>query len=389
MKKQKIIKKFLERGYQLDPRSLDFFHKNPDKIEIFLEKINQTKAKPSVITLDFINSLFEKLPKKTEIEILRAFEQKKKTSVGDLTNFFVDRYEKIRKMFSGRSDLLNLISINKITPRTKKFSLIGLVKEKTGKNLVLEDLTGEINVLLKKDKKIVLDEVVGVVCEQDDVVRVKNVLFPDVPLKREINKTKKETYCLFISDIHMDDKNFQKPNYKKFLDWLNEKKFEKLYIFVLGHVSSNKEDIVNFFDSLPEEVFKIYLKGEDDPDLKVGDLQLSELVLIRIEKNVVSLLFHGGLLEKYSSLWKDPPEEIMLNLLKKRHIDPIFEKKFYEHDPFVLDIIPDIVAFGHLHSPGYLNYKGTTILSTGSFITKPIFWLINLKTRETIKLDFS
>jgi len=389
MKKQEIIKKFLEKGYQLDPSSLNFFLKDSGKIGAFFERIKQTKTKPSVITLDFINSMFEKISKKTWVEVLRSFEQKKKTNIGELTSFFVDRYEKIRKILSRRSDLVNLISINKITPRTKKFSLIGMVKEKTGKNLVLEDLTGEVNVFFDKDEKIVLDEVVGAVCEQGDVIRVKNVIFPDVPLKREVNKAKKEAYCLFVSDIHMDDKDFKKNKYKKFLKWLNKKKFEKLYIFVLGHVSSNKEDIMNFFNSLPEEAFKIYLKGEDDPELRVGDLQLSEFGLIKIEKNIVSLLSHGDFLEKYSSLWKCPPEQIMLNLLKKRHIDPTFEMKIYEKDSFVLDIIPDIITFGHLHSPGYLNYKGTTILSTGSFVTKPIFWLINLKTRETIKLDFT
>ena len=31
----------------------------------------------------------------------------------------------------------------------------------------------------------------------------------------------------------------------------------------------------------------------------------------------------------------------------------------------------------------------TTILTTGSFVSQPIFWLINLRTREIFKKDFS
>lgn len=389
MKKQEIIREFLGKGYQLDPSSLDFFLKNSGKIGPFLEMMNQAKTKPPIITLDFINSLFERPLRKPEIEVLRNFEQRKKTSVVDLTRLFVDRYEKIREFFSGRANLVNLISINKISPRTKKFSLIGMVKEKDGKNLVLEDLTGEITIFLSEDRKIVLDEVIGVICEQDDAIRAKDVIFPDIPLRRKIDKAKEDASCLFVSDIHMDERNFKENSYGRFLEWLNKKKFGKLYIFVLGDVSSNKEDIENFFDSLPKEAFKIFLKGEKDPELSVGDLQFSEFALIKIEKNIVSLLSHGDYLEKYSGLWKDPPEKIMLNLLRKRHIDPIFERRVYEEDPFILDIIPDIFVSGHFHSPGLLNYKGTTILSTGSFLTKPIFWLTNLKTRENIKLDFT
>ena len=51
--------------------------------------------------------------------------------------------------------------------------------------------------------------------------------------------------------------------------------------------------------------------------------------------------------------------------------------------------VKHIIVCGHFHTPTQSNYKGTTILSTGSFVTQPVFWLVNLKTREVFKIDFT
>jgi hypothetical protein len=34
-----------------------------------------------------------------------------------------------------------------------------------------------------------------------------------------------------------------------------------------------------------------------------------------------------------------------------------------------------------------MNYKGTTVISLGSFVGKPVFFSVNLKTREVRKID--
>jgi DNA polymerase II small subunit len=237
----------------------------------------------------------------------------------------------------------------------------------------------------------VLDEVIGLVCEAGgDGIVVSNIIWPDIPLKRDVTQAKEDVFCLFISDLHMDSEKFNHESYKKFLSWLNQVKYDNFYIFVLGGVSSKISDMKDFFSKLPEKSERIFLRGEDDPEFS-DMLNITDPSLIKID-NITLLLSHGGFLEKYSKIWPNlQPEKIMLNLLKKRHIDPVFDSctKIFDQDYFVLDTVPDIFASGHLHSPGILNYKSTTIISNGSFLTQPIFWIINLRTRETFKLDFT
>jgi len=395
MEKQEIIRYFLEKGYQLDLASLDFFSRNLGKIDTFLEKMENTE-KPSIITLDFINSI---LKTEMSVDVIRTPRQLKKASVQDFVQYFSNRYEKLRNIVIKRLNSTNLISIGKISPKTKRFSIIGLVKEKNNeeKSIKIEDPTSEVSIFFEDNsdqtfEQIVLDEVIGITCEKDDIIRAKEVIWPDIPLERKIAKTENGVFCLFLSDIHMDNKEFNKKSYEKFLEWINKLDYDKLYVFVLGYVSSKKQDLIAFFNNLPKNSLKIFLRGKTDPDVVVGDLKIESPALIRLEGNVTFLLCDGTHLEQYADFWKNyTPDKIMLNLLRKRHINPVFDfnKKIYVEDPFLLDTIPDIFASGHFHSPSFLNYKGTTIISTGNFISKPIYWLANLKTREIIKLDFT
>lgn len=391
MERSVIIKRFLTEGLQLDTSALNFFVKNPDKIDLFFQKKNEIKPLPLVISLSFVEKvLTEEKPSKA-IEILKEGQEiKDKVDVAYFINYLNNRYDILRSIFAKRLDLINPISINKITPKIKKFSLIGIIKEKNvlDKTLVLEDKTGYITLSLDEQhlNQLVEDEVIGVVCEKtDDEVTVKNVIFPDVPLRKVINKTKKDVYCLFISDLHMDSKSFNEKGYENFIEWLNKQNNE-MYIFVLGDISSSKKD-VNRFCSDISGYQSIFVKGDKDIEIDV-DFYNSPLFL-KIE-NVGIFLFHGENLDNYLSIWNSPIE-ILTNLIKKRHLDPIFNssKKIYNEDPYLLETIPDIVVAGHLHQPGITNYKGITIISNGSFITQPIYWLINLRTRETFKIDFS
>jgi DNA polymerase II small subunit/DNA polymerase delta subunit B len=134
------------------------------------------------------------------------------------------------------------------------------------------------------------------------------------------------------------------------------------------------------------------LKGNIDPDIKIGDVTISSPTLMKIENTILILACNGELFSEYKKIWKDKSSEnIILNLLKKRHLSPIFNlnKKIYDDDIYTVDIVPDIFVSSNFDKPGYMNYKGTTIISNGSFLLEPIYWLINLKTRETIKICFA
>ena len=149
------------------------------------------------------------------------------------------------------------------------------------------------------------------------------------------------------------------------------------------------EDVINFFNELPDNCFKIFLRDETDSDIDVGDITINKPALVKIENKITVLICPGNNIFKYLKIWKYiTPDKLMINLLKKRHLDPVFNKKIYKEDPF-LEEIPDIFASGNFQKSIMSNYKGTTIISTGSFLSEPIFWLIKFKTRETIKVDFT
>jgi len=389
MEKREIIKKFLAIGSQLDFASLEFFFKNQDKIDQFLQK-TESKQLPKIITMNFLRSFL----KEPNIETLKTFSYKKRrVSVQDTVRYFTNTYEKLRNMIAGNPDLINLISINKITTQTKNFSLIGSVREKDeeNKSITIEDTTGEIEIYINDSEifhEIVVDDVLGIVCTKTDRPSAERIIWPDIPLRRSINKTDEDVYCLFVSGFNMGAENFNKKTYENFLEWLRKNKYDKLYIFILGGVSSKKEDIINFFDGLPLDSFKIFVPGEIDSNTNVDVLLIKQPTILKIENKLIFLICRGDVLSKYTKLWNETLNKVMLNLLKKRQLDPVFDKQIYEEDQ-VLDVVPDVFVSQDSNEPSLLNYKGTTILTTGSFASTPSFWLMNLKTRETIKIDFA
>jgi DNA polymerase II small subunit/DNA polymerase delta subunit B len=386
MERTEIIKKFLTKGVQITGSALDFFASNPEKADTLL---SQQPRCPSTITLEFINEVL-KPSKASAVQNIKPYKEREKASVSDIVDFFNKRYEFFGNLLSKRLDLINLISINRVSEKVRKFSIIGMVKEKNTRNktAVVEDKTGEIELTLSETllNQLVEDETVGVVCRKDDIIYGEKVVFPDIPLQREINKTNEENYIFLISDIHMDSEQFKQKSYEKLIDWL-EKQQNKLNIFVVGDISSKKEDIANFLSDLPSTHETNIIKGDIDGDIDRDTLPNPAFVQI---ENVKLFLFHNKRFNDYMSLW-DTPEQTLINLIKKRHLDPTFSinSKIYDNDPYLLDAIPDIIVAAHTHIPSVTNYKGITTVTTGSFVSQPIFWLMNLRTRETFKIDFS
>ncbi len=130
MDEKKIVKLFLENGFQISANTLSLVKENP--IEI-INKLKKTKPRPFIVTKNHIEKIMgkSKQKKKTKIKIIKEFHiLKKPVRVEDYTKHFLSRYEKIRNIISKNTILERLISINKITPKTENFSIIGLVREK-------------------------------------------------------------------------------------------------------------------------------------------------------------------------------------------------------------------------------------------------------------------
>jgi len=236
-------------------------NKNPELYIKFIDliKMNAQKPKNGASGPQGISS--QDIPEdKYKVNILNDYNYpEKKREVDDFVAYFNNRFRQIEKIFSGRQELQNVISINRVLSKKDKenIAIIGMVnsKKKTKNNNIMieiEDLTGSINVVVSRNKPelfaiaqdIVLDEVIAVMgVNSERVVFANNILQPDIPLTREMKKCEDEVYALFISDLHVGSKYFLADKFNKFLKWIkgefgNEQQRELAnkvkYIFVIG-----------------------------------------------------------------------------------------------------------------------------------------------------------
>jgi DNA polymerase II small subunit len=202
-----------------------------------------------------------------------------KREVGHFVSYFSSRYKQLEAILKNRTDLANILSISRLKAKKDRdqVSIIGIVRTKDltkNNNIILsvEDLTGEIKVLINKTnqelletaKNIVEDEVIGVVGVNGDNILFSNcIIQPDIPLDKEFKKHDVEEYAVFLSDIHVGSKYFLKEEFNKFLSWIrcetgNEKQrtiAKKVkYIFVAGDIVDgvgiypNQENELEIFD---------------------------------------------------------------------------------------------------------------------------------------------
>ena len=171
----------------------------------------------------------------------------KKLEVNDFTWNFRARYQELQRILMNKPELHNLASIGKIGNDRQNICIIGIVSEKRvtkNKNLIIkfEDLTGEINTLVRSDKKelfskaseLQLDDVVGVKASGNrDMLFVNDILFPDVII-HEKTKFNEEICVAFLSDVHCGSIMHTKKSMENFLEWINKEGEKIKYIFFTG-----------------------------------------------------------------------------------------------------------------------------------------------------------
>jgi DNA polymerase II small subunit len=354
---EQIIKRFMQKGFLVDQNlvkiisnnsvneilsefigiiisfnppkiiSKDFFFDNIDPILKQIEiksKISEEKQK-FVRALDYLKQFnFEvKKPLKLELKqeekevekdeekesffrgvrILESFcIENRKVTVEDFVKYFKDRYNSI-KNFLLEHDLRNLTSINKISEQRQNVTIIGIIYSihtTKNKNLLIEveDLTGRIRVLVRRDKEelfkkakeIVLDEVIAINGSgSNEILFVNDIVFPEALLK-ESKKLDKEVYAIFTADLHYGSNNFLEKNFLKFVEWLNgkigndkQKEIAKKvkYLFLVG-------DIVDGVGIYPNQQEELIVDDVYDQYDKVAEL------LGKIRKDVTIIMCPGN-----------------------------------------------------------------------------------------------
>ncbi len=277
MDRTKLVSILLKKGLLVSPETLENFEKNFDESTFF--SLNPEEIEESLIfQFNKQNSNKKKEFAKFNVEITKSYDpESKKREVSDFVNYFKARYNQIKEILHERPELQNAISINRSLSKKKndRVSIIGMINDKKiTKNgnilLTLEDQTGQINVLITKNKnlsnlfdEIVFDEIVGISgVVGDKILFADNLYFPELPLSKEFKKINEEVYAAFIGDIHVGSKMFLEEDFKKFIAWINcnygnqnQKEIARKtkYLFIVG-------DLVDGIGIYPEQDKELAIK---------------------------------------------------------------------------------------------------------------------------------
>ena len=277
--------------------------------------------------------------------------------------------------------------------------------------------------LAEKANSLLLDEVVcisGFVDEQARMI-ADDVIFPDIPMARPAGRAKRDVYATFISDTHCGSKEFLEDEFDSFIDWLNGRGVEEedkhivkniRYLFIAGdmvdgisvypsqrydlRVTSIHDQYALFASKirkLPKHIKVFCIPGNHDavrqalpkppiseefaePLYRLGDriTMLGDPSQVIVE-GVNVLMTHGDsmddLVTNIPGASYAQPAEPMKQLLKKRHLAPLYGGKTelapLSRDWMVIDTPPDVVHFGHAHHNAVDNYRGVQIINSGTF----------------------
>ena len=447
---QQTIRVLLREGILVSP---EFQNKNLEEIK---KRILLTKTNKPFIYDEKIHKALELIsdrevgPRDATVTTVESFaENNIKISVKDFVTLYNSRFSLLQSFLRHRQELQGATTIRKIysVQEREKVSFIAMVLDisLTRNNnyiLRLEDQTGTIKAIVTKSKKELLektrnispDEVIGIQGNKGNkIVFVNNLIFPDVPLNKELKKSPEAAAAVFISDLHFGSYAFLDKSLDKFITWINGKTgteqqkalVEKIkYLFILGDLvegigiypDQEKElfikdlydqykEFSKFIMQIPSNIKIIICPGNHD-SLRVAEPQpplskeyVPELVdkenvffvsnpsLIRIAttpsfSGFDVLLCHGFSFPHYA----DKIEEIRLSgglentgsimkhLLKKRHLAPTHGSTQYQpgyvDDPLVIKQVPDFFVSGHVHRSSVDTYRNITLLNCSCWVSQ-------------------
>jgi len=352
----------------------------------------------------------------------------KSNCTGKLEDFvahFRNRFERISQILRGRISPNPILTTKKLgDSHGAKVRIIAMVTQKRvtkkGNMLIdVEDEEGTAKVVISKDtegfkaaQKLLLDDIVAFDGKNADQLFIADAItWPELPFAREQRRTAEDFAIVYISDIHFGNKKFLEKEFARFLSWLNgaEEKKELAgkvkYLIVCGDVvdgigiypEQEKElavkDITKQYEmfdrvaeKIPDYITVIVAPGNHDAVRRAEpqpyipyDLMKADVVRVGSPCNIEieglkHLLYHGTSLDSIiagmSGLSYAKPEEAMLELIKRRHLSPIYGDNLIvpeERDYLVIDHEPDIIHMGHVHKNGYMMYRGSLLINSGTF----------------------
>ncbi len=345
----------------------------------------------------------------------------------DFVRYFRDRYSRIREMLSGRLNARPIESLRKDIAG-REISIIGMVMDvrtsaKGNKVVELEDPTGMVTVIFTKGTPgseeltgLVLDEVIGVTGTTDGKGRFfgKTLLRPDLQARSAIATG--EGGALLLSDVHVGSTYFMEDAWERFIEWICGEVDDPLgiaskvrYAVIAGDlvdgigiypgqeadlsikdVWEQYERAAELLNEIPDRIQIVLSPGNHDVVRQAEPQPALPDSLRGLFKNNVTfvgnpatfrlggvdwLVYHGrsidDLVLKIPGLSYGEPEKAMVEMLKRRHLSPIYGNRV-SIAPEVEDLLvirrpPAILHCGHVHTIGMTRYKGVTAINSGTW----------------------
>jgi len=384
------------------------------------------------------------------------------TCVGNVIDFaklFNDRYLSLKRIIARRREMSGLIDISKAKRVQRDVRFVGIVNDvritKNGHTLLeLEDEDDKIQVLVMKgsrkaNESYLKDEVLGVVgsfSKDGELVVAKETIRPEVPLNSGLTPNGSDSVLAFVSDIHVGSTEFLNDEWNKFISWLNKDPQAKdiRYIVMPGDlvdgigIYPNQEDelliedvyaqyaeLSRLVNMIPKNIKIIMMPGNHDA-VRLAEPQpaLPKEITSMFDPNILFvgnpcyleiegrtiLAYHGRSMDDFiknvRNLSHSVPDEIMKEMLRRRHVAPIYGERTAlapeQKDYLVIDRVPDIFVTGHVHACKVAEYRGIKLVNASAWQSQTSFQrmhnqipdpakvpMINLGTGEMWVEDFS
>ncbi|UCE44978.1 MAG: DNA-directed DNA polymerase II small subunit [Methanobacteriota archaeon] len=355
------------------------------------------------------------------------------TCVGNVIDFaklFKDRFSTLKKMLAKRRELAGLMPISRAKKLERDLRFAGIVNDsrftKNGHTIIeVEDDTDKIQVLVPKgtarpNEAFLKDEVIGVVgatSRDGGIVIAKDVIRPDVPLSSGMAPNGSQAIVAFISDIHVGSNTFLEVEWRRMIDWLKKDPVARDigYIVMPGDlvdgigVYPGQEDELKIDDlyeqyaalseitkDLPDWIKVVMMPGNHDavrlaepqPALPKDIRSLFDSSVkfvgnpcyLEIEGRTI-LAYHGKSIDDFNSgtrhLNYTNPQETMREMLRRRHLAPVYGDKTplapEQKDYLVIDSVPDIFVTGHVHVCKVDEYRGIRLINASAWQSQTAF----------------
>lgn len=387
-------------------------------------------------------------------------------AVAGYTALFQSRFRKLRRIMEARSEFKKVRRISTVKTRTNDAAdgdqktedvyVCGLITKKkvdeTFSKITIEDDTGELEGTVYHEnievvEKLFTDQFVLVKVELRRNVIFSDVVLPDA-LMHKPNRSDSEAVVAFLSDLHVGSSHFLESEFEDFLGWVSgpEPEARNLrFVLIAGDVVDGVgifprqekeliqqtiyeqlEKVRELLERIPKHI-KIFISpGNHDPGRRalpqpaipiedaagLWDMDnvymLSNPCVVSLN-DVEVLMFHGqsidDIVQTTGQMEYDKPVPIMKQMLKCRHLSPIYGNRTPiapdSEDYMVIDRVPDVLHTGHVHVMGIGQYKNTLVINSGTWQGQTPFQasvgqtptpgsvvLLNLKTFKVVVRQF-